>query len=349
MRLGICFKKKGKAMKKLLALVLALACIVCCFASCGGKKNPDETVPETTLEETIANTDVVETEVVTDDNGEALTNLEGEIITEAVAEETETETAAAESTTAAETKPGETTTAPAKTTAAAAKKPTGTKEILAAYTAVVNQVKKDAPAFKKTEYQELPTEGRKVSEGAGLVNAALKLAGNFMTTKEDCEVQDTEKGSDMHRWPLSNSSKGCLLTNTAAVKSATCSETKDGYYVITMTFQSEMNPEPVKDASETKAPSNHGGVFDPVSKKEIDDTLTGNKIITIAVRDITYSLKYHDCEVKLTYDPKTNRVINFAQTTHVSISGQGTFLTGGKIVVDNTELVDYMNIYDIKY
>jgi len=316
-------------MKKLIA-VLLVAALAFGFAACGSKSNNEETTLapwETTEDDTTSETAEATSESGTDVTAEGTTKAE-----ETTAEgESETETSAEE------------TTEPAK-------KPETKEEILAAYTEVMNQAKKDAPAFNKVEYQELPDDAnsRVVSKGGAVISAALKLATHFMTTEADAKADPEikEKGNNMRSWPVCKSQKGCMVTDVNAVKSAKCEELPNGNYKITIVLKDESNPEPAVDGG-TTAPSNHGGMFAPLSKAEIDENLNGGFVSAVA-KDITYNLVYHDCEAVLVYNPKDNHVVSLDQTMRVAISGQGK-VAGMQMVVDKQELIDYMHIYNVKY
>ncbi len=317
-------------MKKLIA-VLLVAALAFGFAACGSKSNNTE---ETTL-------------APWESTEEDVTSETAEATSEGSAEES---TAQAEKTTEAASEGASETETSAEETTEAAKKPETKAEILAAYTAVMNQAKKDAPAFNKVEYQELPDDAnsRVVSKGGAVVNAALKLATHFMTTEEDAKADPEikEKGNNMRSWPVCKSQKGCIVTDPNAVKSAKCEELSNGNYKITIVLKDESNPEPAPDGG-TTAPSNHGGMFAPLSKAEIDENLNGGFVSAVA-KDISYSLVYHDCEAVLVYNPKDNHVVSLDQTMRVRISGQGK-VAGIQMVVDKQELIDYMHIYNIKY
>ncbi len=317
-------------MKKLLAVLLALS-ILFAFAACGSKSaGNEETEPapwETTDEAESTSAEAESTEAVTDESAPAETS-----------EAAETSESASEESTSEEE------------TTEAAKKPETTAEILAAYTEVMDQAKKDAPGFTKVEYQELPSDSasRQVSKGGTVVNAALKLADHFMTTeadaKADPEVQ--QKGNNMRSWPVCKTPKGCMLTDTSGIKSAKCEELSNGNYKITIVLKAEDNPEPAPDGG-TSAPSKHGAVFSPLSRAEIDENLNGGFVSAVA-KEISYNITYHDCETVLVYNPKDNHVVSLDQTTHTTIKGQGK-VAGLQMVVDKQELIDYMHIYNIKY
>ena len=306
--------------KKVIALLLALTFVVFAFAACGSKEGGEVTTQAQNA--------------VTESSGEAVTDSSSEPVTG----DEKTEPATDEN--------GETVT---ETTTEEKKLPETKEEILALYTEVMNQAKKDAPAFNKVLYQELPSDSksRVVSEGGGLVNAALNLAGNFMTSEKDAykEPEVYEKGGDMHAFPVVDNKAGCLLTDTSAIKSATCEKLPDGNVRITIVLNSEANPEPTKSAA--KPVSNHGAIFNPLSKKVIDENLSGG-LVSAVFKDITYSLTYHDCSTTLVFNPENNHVVSLDQVCNVTIKGSGKagFVT---IAVDKQELVNYVKVYNIKY
>ena len=316
-------------MKKIFALILALS-LVFTLAACGSDSD-GETVTQTEAE----------TETVAD-------------ITETVSE-TEAETEAAtpdsvkEESTTAESKPATEADVASETDEKEDKLPSTKAEILAEYTKIMNQAKKEKPGFTKVEYQELPEEGRVVTDGEGAVNAALGVAANFMTDKEKAEKDPfvAEKGGDMNEFPIRNCPSGCLLTDTDFLKSAKCEELSNGNRKITLVLKSETNPEPVISGT-NKTQSKTGSILSPVSKAEIDETLNGS-VVSAVGKDIQYQLTYHDCVVELTYNPETGRIVQFHQITRTSIKGSAKVLGVFHLAVENTELIDYLTISKFVY
>ena len=299
--------------KKILAVITAIVCVATLLSACGGKTPGAQT---TTAQQTTQ------------------------------AEET---TAAPETTTATEGET-ETETGTETTTAEEKKIPETKEEILAAYTEIMNKAKKDAPAFKEIMYQSLPDDAnsRVITSGKTFVNAALNLAGNFMTDEESARKKpDTfEKGGDMHLWPVKYNKEGCLLTDADALKDAKYEELPDGNVRITIVLKSETNPEPTPEWS-SKPQSKTGSVFSPLSKKEIDENLNGG-VVSAVFSDVNYSLTYHDCYSSVTYNPETMQVVSIDQVCYVTISGSGKTL-GTTLAVEKQELVNYLKIYDVKY
>ncbi|HZK39620.1 MAG TPA: hypothetical protein VFD23_05660, partial [Clostridia bacterium] len=247
---------------KLLALVMAIA-LVFSLGACGKNKDEETTTSadETTVfaDETTLQDETTDVEETTAD-GE--TTLEGDT-----------------------TALGETTTAVAVTEAG---KPTTTAQILAAYTDVMNYAKTAKPAYNKKEFQSLPKEDQNM-EGR-LIGAILPVAETFMTKEKDANVEDNKAGSDMKWFPVAVASKGCLLTNTAAIKSAKCDELANGNYKITIVLKDEKNPEPYKQG-QAKASSNTGNMFQPLSRVEIDDTIINDKTVSRVVKNVKYDLR----------------------------------------------------------
>lgn len=301
-------------MKKTVAVLLALTFVLLAFAACGTTEEPTTTAAT--------------------EAGSVVPANEPEVTTEAATE------AATEAETATE----------AESTTEANKKPETAAEILAAYAAVMNQAKKDGPAFNKVEYQELPDDpqSRQINDGKALVGAALKVAANFMVTEDKAksEPQYFEKGNDMAWWPIYNCEKGCMLEDASFVKSAKCEELSNGNYKITLVLKNEVNPEPAPEGA-SSAPSKHGGIFGAVSLKEIDDTLKGG-IVSAVFKDVTYKLVYHDCTATLIYNPENNQVESLTQVLHVSISGYAKALGAG-LDIANQELINHVEFYNVKY
>lgn len=299
-------------MKKILAVLLVLAMVIA-FAACGGK-----TEENTTTTEAASTTEATEATEAT---------------TESTTAETTTET-----------------TTEATTVEEKDKLPETKEEILAAYTKVMNQAKADKPGFTKTQFQELPddADSRVIAKGGTLVETALKVAGNFMTTEKAAKAdpEHKDKGSDMHSWPLyDNDTYGCLLTDASFLKSAKAEKLSDGQIKLTLVTGSEKNPEPAKNNS--KSPSKTGGIAGVLATSDIDDALSGG-IVSAVFKDVTYSLIYHDCVCTVTYDPETLHVSDVEQTTKVTISGAAKAVA---IPLDITkqELIDHAHIYDITY
>ena len=267
-----------------------------------------------------------------------------QVVAEAVADDT----AAPEATTAA---PENETATEATTAPEARKNPETKEEILAEYTRIMNQAKKDKPGFTFYEWQTLPDdpESRVIKEGKGVIGTALNIAGGFMKdekkAKEDAYV--IGKDSDMYCFPIRDSDYGCLLKDTDAIKSAKFEQLPNGNNQITIVLKSEKTPEPVTDKHSDKAPSNHGAIFQPLPRQVIDDVLS-NDVIGAITSDVSFSYTYHDCKAIVEYEPETGHVVNVIQLSYVTITGSGK-VTLIPLNIEKQEFINEMHVVDIIY
>ena len=226
------------------------------------------------------------------------------------------------------------------------------KEVLEIYTTLMNKAKKDKPGYKKVEYQELPSDAqnRVIPVGGNLVGTLLDLVDqlDLMTTKEAAEADPeiVEKGSDMRWFPVYKCEKGCYLTDVNAIESTKYEDLGNGKARITIELKDEQNPEPMAEGAST-SPSKVGAMFSPLSKKDIDETLNGG-VVSAVVKDITYSLTYHDCKAVVEYDTKTNEIIKLEQYMNVAIKADAKVILS-KISIEKQELFNTMVITDFKY
>lgn len=226
------------------------------------------------------------------------------------------------------------------------------KEVLDIYTTVMNKAKKDKPGYKKVEYQELPSDAqnRVITEGSGLVGTLLGLVDklDLMTTKEAAEADPeiVEKGGDMRWFPVYKCEKGCYLTDVNAIESTNYEDLGNGKARITIELKDEQNPEPMAEGA-SSSPSKTGAMFSPLSKADIDNTLNGG-VVSAVVKDITYSLTYHDCKAIVEYDTKTNQIIKLEQYMNVAIKANAK-VGFSTINIEKQELFNTMVITDFKY
>ena len=226
------------------------------------------------------------------------------------------------------------------------------KEVLEIYTNLMNKAKKDKPGYKKVEYQELPSDAqnRVIPVGGNLVGTLLDLVDqlDLMTSKEAAEADPeiVEKGGDMRWFPVYKCEKGCYLTDVNAIESTNYEDLGNGKARITIELKDEQNPEPMAEGAST-SPSKVGAMFSPLSKKDIDETLNGG-VVSAVVKDITYSLTYHDCKAVVEYDTKTNEIIKLEQYMNVAIKADAKVILS-KISIEKQELFNTMVITDFKY
>ena len=226
------------------------------------------------------------------------------------------------------------------------------KEVLEIYTKLMNKAKADKPGYKKVEYQELPSDAqnRVIPVGGNLVGTLLGLVDklDLIKTKEAAEADPemVDKGSDMRWFPVYKCEKGCYLTDVSAIESTNYEDLGNGRARITIELKDEQNPEPMAEGAST-SPSNTGAMFSPLSKADIDNTLNGG-VVSAVVKDITYSLTYHDCKAIVEYDTKTNEIIKLEQYMNVAIKADAKVI-GSKISIEKQELFNTMIITDFKY
>lgn len=220
--------------------------------------------------------------------------------------------------------------------------PSSPADILAKYTSVMNQFKTDAPAFNKVEYQALPEEYRNLGK---LGNVILGLAESYLTSQEKAEAspQVHNSGDSMENVVVNKNKAGCLLTDTGAIKSAACVSNGDGTDTITIVLNSELNPEPTPEGTESPV-SSVGAMFNPMSKAGVDVYL--EKISAITVN--SFDMNYNDCTATLTFDESTGKVQSLTEIMNVDVTAN---VTGLKIITidGGGRLVNTMKIYNIQY
>ena len=316
-------------MKKILAIILA-AVLVLSFAAC--KKN--DTNNDTTAGD--AQTSGQAADVSASDDTASSEEASSEVETEVVTDK--------EGHTVIETK------APADNSAKPSNgKPESYAEILAAYRDVLNLAKSSKVGYEKSEWQTLPKDKRNFD--GFVINAALPVAELFMTSEKDAKGKKHEnnpKGTDMKWFPIyQHPTKGCTLTDVSKIKSAKCEVLSNGNYKITIVLKADINPEPCDPKTGVISKGFTGTMFSPLAKADIDNTLQNDPNVTKVVKDVEYSLKYYDCTAVLTYNPKTNHMVDLYQYMHVLITGSGKVLGSkfnGSAVLDN-----FLEITNVKY
>ncbi|NLA76806.1 MAG: hypothetical protein GX851_03070, partial [Clostridiales bacterium] len=224
--------------------------------------------------------------------------------------------------------------------------PSTKAEILAEYKKIMDQAKNvDKPGYTKLEYQELPKDKQDVRKGSVKMSIVNMLAGLFMTKKDKAAPEVKEKGSDMRWFPVYKATAGCLLTDASKVKSADCKKSGNNY-VLTIVLNSEDNPEPAADKA-TSAPSATGGIFSPLSRADIDNTLVNDERVSKYIKDFDYKLTYHDCKAVLTYNPETGHIVSLEQYMYVTIVAKGDIL--GTAFDATAELNNVMTINKFTY
>ena len=171
----------------------------------------------------------------------------------------------------------------------------------------------------------------------------------FLTTKEEAEADPeiVEKGGDMRWFPVYKCEKGCYLTDVNAIKSTKYEDLGNGKARITIVLKDESNPEPMAEGA-SSSPSYTGAMFSPLSKADIDNTINGG-VVQKVIKNVTYSLVYHDCKAVVEYDTNTNQIIRLEQYMNVAIQGGGKIFGVSEIKIDKQELFNTMIISDFQY
>ena len=155
--------------------------------------------------------------------------------------ETPSETPSADPATPSET-PSETpgaseTSAENPTSAPTSGIPSTTAEILEFYKKAANNIAQNGAAgFEKKEWQAI--SNLNLSGVSAIDKLIASLAGNYMTTEADAEVQKSAKGSkeSKDRFP------GVTLSDTSKIASATCTKNASGNYNIKIVMKDEDTP-----------------------------------------------------------------------------------------------------------
>lgn len=204
-------------------------------------------------------------------------------------------------------------------------------KILSEYTAVMNQLKTDAPAFSFIRYQNLPTNYQNVGPAATIV---LPIIEKYVTSKSaSAPIYYTSGNAD--KLPLPNSAYGCLLTDNTKIKNAYCEIIDGNVYKIVITLVDEVNPQ-INPAGATTSPSAITAMFDPY-----DAATQITAISELAFNKIDFN--YTDCTVTLIYDSHSKHVQSVNMTMNIDITAN-TLL--GKL---NARIVDICEYTQITY
>ncbi|MCL2301488.1 MAG: hypothetical protein FWC27_15195 [Firmicutes bacterium] len=283
-------------MKKWIALLTAALLALLVFAACGKEKPANGTEAGTS---------------------EIVTTAPETTPEESSSESTEAET----STTAPEASTTEEATIPPL--------PQGKKEILAAYTAVVDKVKIDRPEYKNNDWQTMTNV-----DMSGITYGIISpVAKGFLETYEQSTVGTQTKGNHP-KWfalPTSTHKVGCVLTDTSKIESASCTKSGD-YYMIKITLVQEKDPT-MNLENPYATPGWHGRMFDVIDIVEVTDV----------AKSLGFNEKNAYCTFKgtatLKYDPATNQCVSLDHVIDVRV-----FLGSGSAKV----IADY-RFYDFKW
>ena len=201
--------------------------------------------------------------------------------------------------------------------------------ILEEYTAVMNNLKTDAPAFSFVRYQNLPTEYQNAGSAANFV---LPIIEKYVTSKAASEEIKYEKGN-ANILPLPDSTYGCLLTDISAIKNAYCEVLNDESYKIVLTLNDELNP-PVLSAGTSVSKSAINSVFDAY-----DALYQITAISDLALNKIDFN--YTDCTATIIYNPETMQVESLNMTMNIDITANTIFMEIKARIVDVCEFTQF--------
>ncbi len=186
------------------------------------------------------------------------------------------------------------------------------EEILKKYTEVMDQLKGGVATYDKKEFQVLQDDYDLGTVG----NLVLPIAKGLMTSEEDADLQNRE---DMEQIPIIRNTKGCLLTDVNAIKTATMTES-GGKTTIEIVLNDEKNPLPAAEGA-TSCDSIVGSMFNPLSKAEIDDIVAQ---FSAVVKVDKFDLTGKDCTATLVFDTASGKVESLVQVMNYYIEVDAT-------------------------
>ena len=262
-------------------------------------------------------------------------NLDGHDAGKQAEQADETTTASSNSTPA----PGNTTPTPAEPGSGGDAQNGGqtadNQAILAKYTEVMDKLKAEVATYTKKEYQDLPKD--KLDMGA-LASMLQPIIAGMMTSEDKAEEQQRDDAAQI---PIIKCAKGCMLTDVSAIKSASMTE-EGGKTTIVITLNDEKNSLPAAEGADS-APSAVGGIFNPMSKEDIDEKIASISVVTVNQFEITYT----DCTATLVFDTESLKVESLTQIMNAAISADAK---AAIIHVNGTGLlINTMKIYNVTY
>lgn len=202
--------------------------------------------------------------------------------------------------------------------------------ILDEYTDVLNNLKTEAPAFTKIRYQNLPTENQNLGTVAKIV---LPIIERYVTSKDAADgVQYASGNAD--KLPISNSSYGCLLTDTEKIQNAYSEVLENGDIKLVITVQDENNPTPLSPGA-TETDSAVNAMFEPYNAAE-----QINAIAELALSNIDFN--YTKCTAELVYNKKTKAVTSVKMTMNIDVTANAYITELKARIVDITEYTDFI-------
>lgn len=196
--------------------------------------------------------------------------------------------------------------------------------VLAEYTEVMNKLKTDSPGFTMVRYQNLPTDKQNLGAVAKLV---LPIIERYVTSKDAAEPTIYKSGN-ADKLPVANSTYGCLLTDTAKIKTAYCEVLEDGSYKLVITLNDEKNPSILSAGAET-SDSAISAMFDPYDAAE-----QISAIAELALSNIDFH--YTDCTATLVYNKKSKEVKSVDMTMNIDVTANAYITELKARIIDTT-------------
>jgi hypothetical protein len=223
--------------------------------------------------------------------------------------------------------------------------PQGNEAILKKYTELMDDAKTKQVGFNKVEFQAIPEEKAHLG---GILDKIMPVARTFFVDEETAKAnpENFPKGGDMKWFPLYETTKGCVLTDTSKIERATSEKLADGNVKLVIELQDEMNPEPI-DAGATTCSSYIGAMFNPIRRKDVDDVLQNNFAVKMLIKELDFDLNYYDCTAELIYNPETNQIVSADLYMHILIivnSGKvaGSDVTGDAVLDNAMHLTEFV-------
>lgn len=204
------------------------------------------------------------------------------------------------------------------------------EEILAEYTAVLNKLKTDSPAFSRVRYQNLPTENQNLG---AIGNLVLPIIEETVTSKAAADKVSYKTGN-ADKLPIANSQSGCLLTDSSKIKNAYCEILENGDYKLVITLCDELNPKALSAGAQT-TDGVINSMFEPYSAAE---KITA--VAQLAMSSIDFN--YTDCTATLVYDNKTQQVKSINLTQNIDITADAYITQFKARIVDITDYSDFV-------
>ena len=186
------------------------------------------------------------------------------------------------------------------------------EEILAKYTEVMDQLKSGVATYNKKEFQTLADDYDLGTVG----NLVLPIAQNLMTSEEEATLQERDDAAQI---PIVKNTKGCLLTDASAIKTASMTES-GGKTTIVIVLNDEKGSLPAAEGA-TSCDSIVGSMFNPLDQAEIDNIVAEfSGVVTMKKFELTCK----DCTATLVFDTETGKVESLEQIMNYFIEVDAT-------------------------